>query len=73
MSFIRLVVQKFGVDKAIAYSSGSRVVQGFAGLVSVLFISTFLTEEGGRLRFRHNYSFGYEKGNSRGSSLYDRF
>lgn len=43
MSFIRLVVQKFGVDKAIAYSSGARVVQGFAGLVSVLFISTFLT------------------------------
>lgn len=32
-----------GVDKAIAYSSGARVIQGFTGVGSMFFISTFLT------------------------------
>lgn len=31
------------MDKSIAYSSGSRVVQGFTGVASVFFITTFLT------------------------------
>ncbi len=32
-----------GMDKAIVYSSGSRIIQGFTGVVSVFFITTFLT------------------------------
>lgn len=42
----RLIVkfaQKIGMDKAIAYSSGSRIVQGVAGVLTVFFVSTFLT------------------------------
>lgn len=31
------------MDKAIAYSSGSRIVQGFTGVASVFFITTFLS------------------------------
>lgn len=34
---------KIGMDKSIAYSSGSRVVQGITGVGSVFFITTFLT------------------------------
>ena len=34
---------KIGVDKSIAYSSGSRIVSGFAGIISIFFITTFLT------------------------------
>lgn len=34
---------RIGMDKAIAYSSGSRVVQGITGVGSVFFITTFLT------------------------------
>ena len=37
------IAQKIGIDKAIAYSSGSRIVQGFTGVLSVFFITTFLT------------------------------
>lgn len=40
---IKQIAQKMGVDKAIAYSSGARVVQGFTGVGSIFFISTFLT------------------------------
>lgn len=40
--FLKLI-RKMGIDKSIAYSSGSRVVQGIAGILSVFFISTFLT------------------------------
>ena len=36
--------RKIGMDKSIAYSSGSRVIQGLAGVGSVFFISTFLTD-----------------------------
>lgn len=32
-----------GIDKSIAYSSGSRLVGGIAGVISVFFISTFLS------------------------------
>lgn len=31
------------MDKSIAYSSGARIVQGFTGVASVFFITTFLT------------------------------
>ena len=31
------------MDKAIAFSSGARIVQGIAGVLSVFFITTFLT------------------------------
>lgn len=40
---IKQIAQKMGVDKAIAYSSGARVIQGFTGVGSMFFISTFLT------------------------------
>lgn len=32
-----------GMDKSIAYSSGARIVQGFTGVASVFFITSFLT------------------------------
>lgn len=41
--FFIQIAQKMGVDKAIAYSSGSRVIQGLTGVLSVFFITTFLT------------------------------
>lgn len=34
---------KIGMDKSIAYSSGSRIVGGIAGVGSIFFITTFLT------------------------------
>jgi len=37
--------KKIGMDKAIAYSSSGRIVQGVTGIVSVLFLTTFLTGE----------------------------
>lgn len=37
------IAHKIGMDKSIAYSSGSRVVQGITGVGSVFFITTFLT------------------------------
>ena len=43
MNFKTLITQKIGIDKAIAYTSASRVIQGFTGVVSVFFITTFLT------------------------------
>lgn len=41
---LRKIVQKIGLDKSIAYSSGARVVQAIAGVVSIFFIGTFLSE-----------------------------
>lgn len=43
MSLLKTVANKLGVDKAIAYSSGARIVQAFTGAGSIFFISTFLT------------------------------
>lgn len=43
MSFIRSLAQKVGIDKAIAYSSGARVIQAVAGICLIFFVSTFLT------------------------------
>lgn len=37
------IAQKIGMDKSIAYSSGARIVQGFTGVASVFFITSFLT------------------------------
>lgn len=37
------IAHKIGIDKSIAYSSGSRIVAGFTGVASVFFITTFLT------------------------------
>ena len=39
------VAHKIGMDGAIAYSSGARVFQAIAGIVSIFFIATFLTGE----------------------------
>lgn len=43
MPIFKSIAYKLGVDKAIAYSSGARIVQAFAGIGSIFFISTFLT------------------------------
>lgn len=40
---IKTLANKIGMDGAIAYSSGSRIVGGIAGVLSVFFITTFLT------------------------------
>lgn len=37
------IAKKIGMDKSIAYSSGARIVQGFTGVASVFFITSFLT------------------------------
>ena len=36
-------LKSIGMDKSIAYSSGARIVQGFTGVASVFFITSFLT------------------------------
>lgn len=43
MVFLNVIAQKIGVDKAIAYSSGARVIGAFTGVASVFFITSFLT------------------------------
>ena len=40
---LKLIAKKIGMDKSIAYSSGARIVQGFTGVASVFFITSFLT------------------------------
>lgn len=40
-----LVKDKLGIDKAIAYSSGARIIQAFTGVISIFFIATFLSGE----------------------------
>lgn len=40
---LKQLLKKMGMDKAIAYSSGSRIVQALTGPISILFISRFLT------------------------------
>lgn len=54
MNLLKSLAPKVGIDKSIAYSSGARFVQAFTGLISVFFISTFLTgaEQG------YYYTFG---------------
>ena len=43
ISTIKALLKKLGIDKAIAYSSGARIVQAFTGVGSIFFISTFLS------------------------------
>lgn len=43
MVSLKTIAQKIGMDKSIAYSSGARIVQGFTGVASVFFITSFLT------------------------------
>lgn len=40
---LKNILKRIGVDKAIAYSSGARIVQGVAGVLTVFFVSTFLS------------------------------
>lgn len=40
---LKQFLKKIGMDKAIAYSTGSRVVQAMTGPISILFISRYLT------------------------------
>lgn len=42
-SILRRIAQGIGMDKAIAYTSGARIVQGVSGVGSMFFLSTFLT------------------------------
>lgn len=43
--YLFLFINKIGLDKSIAYSSGSRILAGIAGIVSVFFISKYLSGE----------------------------
>ena len=40
-----MLARRIGLDKSIAYSSGARIVQAFAGLFSIFFIAQFLSKE----------------------------
>lgn len=44
MSLVTLL-KKIGVDKSIAYSSGSRIIAAISGLVTIFFIAKCLTKE----------------------------
>ena len=41
--FLKKIIQQAGIDKAIAYSSGARIIQSIAGVGIIFFISWFLT------------------------------
>jgi O-antigen/teichoic acid export membrane protein len=41
--FSKKIASKLGVDKSIAYSSSAHVIQAFTGIVSIFFISRYLT------------------------------
>lgn len=45
MNFLKTIAQKMGIDKAIAYSSGARVIQSGSGVLLVLLIASFLSAE----------------------------
>ena len=38
-----MYARKIGMDKAIAFSSGARVIQGIAGVLTVFFVTSFLS------------------------------
>lgn len=42
-SILHRIAQGIGIDKAIAYTSGARIVQGVSGVGTMFFLSTFLT------------------------------
>lgn len=43
MIYFKRIASYIGIDKSIAYSSLARVIQGGAGVISIFFISTFLS------------------------------
>lgn len=43
MQFFRKVANQLGIDKAIFFTSSSRIIQGLGGIVSLLFIARYLT------------------------------
>lgn len=42
MSLVIELLKKIGMDKAIAYSSGARIVQAFTGVIGIFFIASYL-------------------------------
>ncbi len=45
MGYIKSFAKKIGMDGAIAFSSGARIVQAVAGALTIFFIATFLSSE----------------------------
>ena len=43
MSLLKYIASKIGMDKAIAYSSGARIIQAFTGVISIFFITRYLS------------------------------
>ena len=43
MNVIRKVANKIGIDKAIFFTSSSRIAQGLGGIVSVIFVARYLS------------------------------
>lgn len=43
MQRLQEIAKRIGIDRAIAYSSCSRIISGIAGVLSIFFISLFLT------------------------------
>lgn len=41
---LKQIANRIGIDKAIAYSSGARIIQAFTGIASIFFISKYLTD-----------------------------
>lgn len=42
-SILHRIAQRIGMDKAIAYTSGARIIQGLSGVGTMFFLSTYLT------------------------------
>ena len=42
---IKYIIDKIGIDKSIAYTSSSRIVQAFGSIITALLIVSFLTKE----------------------------
>lgn len=40
---LKVIANKLGVDKAIFFTTTARILQGAGGIVSVIFISAYLT------------------------------
>lgn len=45
MNKLKRILKKIGVDTSIAYSSGSKILTGGSGFITIFFISLFLNEE----------------------------
>ena len=42
--YFKALAAKIGIDKAIAYSSGARIIQAFTGVASIFFVTRYLTD-----------------------------